>query len=294
MRALMRRYPVSAYFVLTFVMSWGAVLAVIGSGSIPAPADEAQRLFPLVYLGMLLGPVGAGVFMTALVGGGDGLRALRRRLLNWRVEGRWFVAALCTAPVVVTTTLMLLSPLPGDFTPAFLGSGGTGPVQGTSAMSFVVLSLCIGIGAGFFEEIGWTGFAVPRLMNRGLGPILMLGAMWGAWHFLAIWWGSAEAFGSVPVAIYLLVALFSFLPPYRILMVWVYERTESLLVAVVMHASLTSSMLIMAPAVSGVDSIIYNVASAGVLWCVVGIAARFRRGASTRQAPSHGMQIAAR
>lgn len=103
------------------------------------------------------------------------------------------------------------------------------------------------------------------------GAILMLGAMWGAWHFLAIWWGSAESFGSVPVAIYILGALFSFLPPYRILMVRVYKKTGSLLVAVLMHASLTSSMLIMAPAVNGIDSVLYNLAFSGLLWCLVAI-----------------------
>jgi membrane protease YdiL (CAAX protease family) len=271
MLRFMRRFPLSSYFVLTFALSWGAVFAVIGSGSIPAAPDDAQRLFPFVYLAMLVGPVGAGLIMTGVAGGVDELRNLGRRLLTWRVDLRWFAVALCTAPVVLTATWILLSQLPGDFTPAFLRTEGSGPLQGTTPMSFLALSLCIGMGAGFFEEIGWTGFVVPRLLNRGLGAILFLGAMWGAWHFLVTWWGSADAFGSIAVPIYLLVALFSFLPPYRILMVWVYQKTGSLLVAVLMHASLTSSMLIMAPAVTGIDSVLYNLAFAGLLWCLVSI-----------------------
>ena len=293
MRAFLRKYPLSCYFAFTIALSWGAILAVIGGGPIPALPDDAQRLFPLVYLAMLVGPVSAGLIMTAAVGGIDGLRSLGRRLVKWRVDGRWFLVALFTAPVVLIATLILLAPINGDFTPAFLHSGGLVPLRSAGPMEFLVLSLGIGVGAGFFEEIGWTGFAVPRLKNRGMSGILFLGAMWGAWHLLATWWGSADAFGSVPVPIYMLVVLFSFIPPYRILMVWVYERTESLLVAVLMHASLTSSMLIMAPAVYGVDSIIYNMAFAGVLWCAVGIAARVRRGTSAPQSHSRVIPIAA-
>jgi hypothetical protein len=48
------------------------------------------------------------------------------------------------------------------------------------------------------------------------------------WHFLAVWWGSARSFGSVPVPLFLIVALFTFLRPYRVLMVRVDERTGSL------------------------------------------------------------------
>ena len=284
MLAIIRKFPVSSYFILAFILSWGAVLAVIAGGAIPAPAEEAQRLFPAVYLGMLLGPVGAGVIMTAIVGGVDALRSLANRLIKWRVEGRWFLVALGTAPVVLTGTLLVLSQLSGDFTPQFLANGGSAPISSTGPVSFILIAMAIGMGAGFFEEIGWTGFAVPRLMKRGAGAILMLGMMWGAWHFLATWWGSEDAFGSIPIPIYLLVALFSFIPPYRILMVWVYERTESLLVSVLMHASLTSGMLIMGPAVTGIDAILYNLVFSGLLWCLVAIVSVVR--ASHRHTPA--------
>lgn len=276
MLAFMRKYPVSSYFVLTFILSWGAVLAVIGSGAIPAPAQEADRLFPLVYLGMLVGPVGAGLIMTAIVGGFDGLRDLGRRLTTWHVEGRWIAVALGTAPVVLLATLMLLALLPGDFTPQLLRPSGSVPIGSTNPVSFILLSVAIGIGAGFFEEIGWTGFAIPRLQGRGAGAILMLGVLWGAWHFLPTWWGSADAFGSIPVPLFVVVALFSFIPPYRFLMAWVYERTKSLPVAILMHVSLTSSMLILGPAVTGIDAILYNLVFSGLLWCVVAIAGRAR------------------
>ena len=106
----------------------------------------------------------------------------------------------------------------------------------------------------------------------------------GSLAFLAIYWGSGDAIGSVSAPVYLLVALFSFLPPYRILMVWVYQHTRSLLIGILMHASLTSSMLILGPAVSGRDLLIYDLTLAYVFWmaAVVVLALEGRRTRSRR------------
>jgi hypothetical protein len=65
------------------------------------------------------------------------------------------------------------------------------------------------------------------------------------------------------------VALFSFLPPYRILMARVYESTRSLLLAILMHASLTTCMIIFGPAVTGNGAMVYDVVFGSVLWLVV-------------------------
>jgi membrane protease YdiL (CAAX protease family) len=166
------------------------------------------------------------------------------------------------------------------------------------------MGLAVGIGAGFFEELGWTGVAVPRMLARHgvLATGVCVGLVWGAWHFLAIYWGSANAIGSVPVPIYLLVALFSFLVPYRILMTWVYQRTRSALIGVLMHASLTSSMLIMGAPVSGRDLLTYDLAFGAVLWIAAAIVLvtsrplspggnRIRKASSSRAARTRRMHL---
>jgi membrane protease YdiL (CAAX protease family) len=162
-----------------------------------------------------------------------------------------------------------------DFVPAILlGDTTTAGLMHTgSAAAFVLTGVAVGVGAGFFEELGWTGVAVPRMLARHgvLATGVCVGLVWGAWHFLAIFWGSANAVGSVPMPIYLLVALFSFLVPYRILMTWVYQRTHSTLIGILMHASLTSSMLIMGAPVSGRDLLTYDLAFGAVLWIAVGM-----------------------
>ena len=73
-----------------------------------------------------------------------------------------------------------------------------------------------------------------------------------------------------PLALFVPVQLISFLPAYRVLMVWLYDRTGSLLVAMLMHASLTASMLILGPlAISGGTLLTYELVFAAALWVVV-------------------------
>ena len=71
---------------------------------------------------------------------------------------------------------------------------------------------------------------------------------------------------------------------YRVLMVWVYDRTGSLLVAVLMHASLTASTLILGPlAISGGALLIYGLGLAAAMWVVVAAVALANGGQFSRQ-----------
>ena len=292
MFATIRRHPVASYFALTFLLSWGGIFAVIGGGAIPAPPEEANRLFVLVYLAMLVGPSVAGIVVTAITGGAPGLAEFRARLLKWRVEPRWYAAALLIAPLALLAALAILSPLSERFVPGVIkGLGGDAPFHAESRVWFVLTGLLIGLGAGFFEELGWTGVALPRLRARyGVALVgLLLGLVWGAWHFLAILWGGASAFDSVPIAAYLTVALFSFIPPYRVLMAYVYERTKSLFIAILMHASLTASMLILGPSVSGTELLAFDLVFAALFWLAAGLTLGVLRRPMPRNSLAHGI-----
>ena len=264
-KAFIARHPMPAYFVLTFTISWGAVLMVIGGpGGIPGGTAQSDPLFPLVYLAMLAGPSVAGILLTGVVNGRAGLRELRSRLFKWQVGARWYAAALLTAPLLIMATLFALSLT----SPMFLPGIFTSPDKA----SLLLFGIVVGLGAGFFEEIGWTGFAVPGLRFRYSVVItgVILGVLWGGWHFLVVVWGIGSSSGALPLALFVPLDLLSFLPPYRVLMVWIYDRTESLLVAMLMHASLTSSMLIIGPAaISGAPLLTYELVFAAALWVVV-------------------------
>jgi membrane protease YdiL (CAAX protease family) len=280
MITFIRRHPTTSYFLLAIAISWVGILAIVLPTTFPAPESEAARLFMVVYLAMLAGPSIAGLTITALAGGRDGLRTYWKRLGVWRVGMRWYATALFVAPLAIVVTLLALSLVSSDFVPAILtgdaATAGLLPVESRSA--FVLTGLAVGVGAGFFEELGWSGVAVPHMLaqRKLMSTGVRVGLVWGAWHFLAIYWGSADAVGSVPTPAYLLVVLFSFLVPFRILMTWVYQHTRSTLIGVLMHASLTSSMLILGPPVSGYELLTYDLVFGAVLWIAVAIIHRKR------------------
>jgi hypothetical protein len=62
-----RRFPVSAYFALTFAISWGAILGVFGVGPISPDQLETQGAF--LYVALLLGPSLAGLVSIGLDSG---------------------------------------------------------------------------------------------------------------------------------------------------------------------------------------------------------------------------------
>ena len=122
----------------------------------------------------------------------------------------------------------------------------------------------------------WAGRASPcpelRQRYSVLRTGLLVGLLWGAYHFSIIYWSGSHP-GALGLAI-LLLQLFAWLPAYRILMVWVYDRTESLLVAMLMHASLTAGMLILQPlAMAGMTLLVWLLAFAAAWWVVVAVVA---------------------
>jgi membrane protease YdiL (CAAX protease family) len=280
MIARLKAYPASTYVVLTHVISWGGVLLVIGGLSrIPGTAEEFQTLLLPVVLVMLAGPSLAGLFCVWFFHGRAGLSELASRLVRWRVDARWYAFALVTAPLVVAATLLLLS----RFSPVYL----PGILSTSTPWSHLALGVATGLAAGLFEELGWTGFATPQLRRRCsvLLTGIVIGLAWGLWHLVVVWWGSSATSGGLSMALYLPVMLFSFLPPYRVLMTWVYERTGSLLVGMLMHAALTASVRIFDPIViSGTPILIYNGTLGVVLWIAVLTVVRWRP--ASRPAPS--------
>jgi hypothetical protein len=92
-----------------------------------------------------------------------------------------------------------------------------------------------------------------------------MGVLWGAWH--GPLFSKSDSFaGVLPLAL-LLVQLFSWLPAYRVLMVWAYDRTGSLLVAILMHVSLAATSIIFAPtAISDMQSLTSILVSSVIWW----------------------------
>jgi uncharacterized protein len=228
-----------------------------------------------LYVVALAGPCLAGILMTVLTDGRAGLRELLARWRRWRVGARWYAVALLATPLLAAAVNFALSLLSPEFLP--------GIVTTDDKASLLLAGLAVGLLFGIFEELGWTGFAIPMLRPRYgiLATGLIVGIVWGAWHFL-LFWESDSFSGSLPLAL-LLVRLFAWLPAYRALMVWVYDHTESLLVAMLMHVSLVFSQLVLRPlTVSAGSELTGTLVWAAVLWVVVAVVALTNHGQHSR------------
>ncbi len=256
-RDFIKAHPLLIYFALTFVISWGVILISVGFDGIPVTTDQIMVL----VIAMLLGPSLAGIFLTGIVFGREGFRKLVSRLLSWRVSFRWYAVALLTAPLSTAAVLLALS----LFFPQFLPAIFTSNDRTTLLLMWIVGGLIV----GFFEELGWTGFAIPQMkMKYGVFTTgLVVGLLWGAWHFLVNWENDTFS-GALPLTL-LLARLFSWLPAYRVLMVWVYDRTESLLIIMLMHVSLVATTGIIDPVLAGWKLLVFLLVKATVLWIIV-------------------------
>jgi uncharacterized protein len=116
-----------------------------------------------------------------------------------------------------------------------------------------------------------------------------VGVLWGAWHLLVGFWSSGSASGE-PALVSFLLDAFLFLVAFRVLMVWVYERTNgSLLLAMLMHASLVFTVNVINPfgplKMAGVPLLTFDLIWAAVLCVVIGAVAVANGGHLSRQPP---------
>jgi uncharacterized protein len=249
--SLIQRYPIASYFVLAYLISWGGSFAIGGAKFLrgePLGFEDIMSMGPLV----LAGPFLAGITMTFLLDGKEGLRKLFFRMFRWRVGLRWYAAALLTFPILLLVVLWGLSAFVSpNFSPGFVAFGIIG-----------------GLLAGFIEETGWMGFAYPRMKTR-FGPwraLIILALLHGIWHALPGFMGEGALFGSYWLPRFVAMWIVA-MTAMRVLLVWIYSNTGSLLLAQLTHASSSGFLIILGPAaMSPEQGTLYFAIYAVVLW----------------------------
>ncbi len=258
-----RRNPVLSYYVLTFVLSWGAIMVEVGLRGFPVNPAQLAAMLPVLIVAMLLGPGVASLLLVGVVGGKAGYHGLLSRLLKWRVGIEWYAIAFLFAPLLLMAVPLALSIENPEFIPRIFSD--------PDKRSLLRLALTAGVSVGIFEELGWTGFAIPEIRPRFgvLGTGAIVGFLWGVWHIPVIALQSGTPSGTISVTNLLGATIFSFglLPAFRVVMVWVYDRCGSLLIAIMMHMSLVVSNIIFGLAsAKGMTSPIFTLALSAAFW----------------------------
>jgi membrane protease YdiL (CAAX protease family) len=184
----------------------------------------------IVYLFLGWGFVFASLIMTGLTLGRDGVVALLKRYLLWRVGWKWYLAALFLTPSLIVLGVYINAAwigIPPDFSTAMAHKiFGEAAYLPLFILPFFLVDL---IANG--EEIGWRGYVLPRLQAKhsALKSTLILGVIWGFWHlpkFLSHW--NTVSF------VWFMVHTMAF----AVVLTWLYNNSKgSLLLVSLCHAS---------------------------------------------------------
>ncbi len=212
------------FFGLTYAMSW--VLWTLVALIPPGTPLRAAMFLP-------------GTFAPALVALWLAPRPqeLIDRVLQWRVPGRWYVFALGYLAAVKLAAAIVYRIVAGFW-----------PTLEPGPWLLFVGGILVSTPFQAGEEIGWRGYALPRLTQRfGLGAAsAMLGVLWAAWHLPLFFIGGTDTTGaSFPVYLITVTAI-------SIAMGWLYARTSgSLLLVMLMHSAANNTPHFVPPATPG-------------------------------------------
>jgi membrane protease YdiL (CAAX protease family) len=226
------------FFALTCLLSEACfVTAAIWSRGLSPGAPPGAGISGLVLLGTFV-PALVALGLTARARGRAGVSTLLARLFRWEVRARWYVFALGYVVAVKLTVAIVHRVMVGAW-PRF------GATPWYLMIAATLFSTAVGGQAG--EEIGWRGYALPRLAARfGLGGAsIVLGVIWAGWHLPLFFLHGADTYGqSFPVFLLQVTAL-------SVAIAWLYWRTGgSLLLTMLLHAAVNNTKDIVPAAVA--------------------------------------------
>lgn len=168
----------------------------------------------------------SGLILSFGERGPSGVRALASRLLFIRVGWLWWAAAVLL-PLGLQVAALLLA---GQFDEVSFARFG--PDNVTAAAYFLVFG-CLFSPLG--EEIGWRGYALPRLLEHmsALSAALLTGIIWTLWHAPVFLVPPLEEAIFPPGLSFFAFACLAL--PVSVLISWVYLNGRSLLLPVMFH-----------------------------------------------------------
>lgn len=247
MKTAFARYQLPLYFFLAFAITWSVQIPVYFyahqhgitltneanflhlSELLQGTLDTGFRPY-FILLIFSFGPTVAGLVVTALFQGKAGLQRIAKELTHVRLSARWYgllfalPLALCLVSLVIGYVLSGFQPIHFNFLI---------PV----ALLFPFLMYMI-IFTGLAEEIGWRGYALPELQKKYTAEKAswILGIAWGLWHIpvnLVPIYLRGEL--QIPFVITILLALTFGIVGWTIVLTWIYNKTNSLWLIVLLH-----------------------------------------------------------
>ena len=216
------------FFLLTYALTWVCFISVVTMSHARPTAPATAILSGSLLLLGTFAPALMALVVTARDEGRRGLGVLLRPVIRWRVSWRWYLFAVGYLPALKLGVALIYRIMTGVW-----------PRFGTDPWYIIVLAIIISAPVQAGEEIGWRGYALPRLASRfGFARAsLLLGLIWACWHLPLFFLPGADKYGqSFPVWTLQVVAL-------SVAITWLYAGTEgSLLLTMLMHSAVNQTV----------------------------------------------------
>lgn len=265
------------YFGLTYAITWTCwILAMIflTLGNYPIPSnltffsllDNEEMSIEQFWLTILFnigtyGPFISAVCILLVFYDKDQIRNYFRRFVHFKVDLKWYLYIILI-PVVQTIIYMLLNfinpPQEGSF------------IQFNYPWYYLFLLFINQTLSSGLEEPGWRGFATPEMqkVKNAEDSGYFIGIFWAIWHFpfLIVLYSELYA-GAVWLIILSLVGYIALTIPMAIIMVWLYNNTQSIGLMIIFHGLLnTLPMLVTGTQPNSINAIVIAV----VAWLFAG------------------------
>ena len=244
-----RNRPVLAFFGLTMAISWGLWWPIAG-GYVESAIAERVAVF---------GPTIAALVLTGHLHGWEGIVRLGRRLRHWRVGSRWYLLGLGFSPALLLVAVGVHRATGGSLPPLSL------PDPPIIVIGFVYVLLTSVAG----EELGWRGFALPRLQRSysALTASLLLGIVWFLWH-LPLFYMQDDFHRFIPLELFALQVV-----GFTVLYTWLFNSTDGSLVLPHLFHTANNFTFFVLPVLPGgpTDSTRPLWIGIGLLWVVVAV-----------------------
>lgn len=259
--------PLIAFFILTYAITW-----ILWGTQIALALDIKNPLGSILNALAIFGPTLAGIILTFLLNGRQGLLDLFARLSPARAGLRWVCITLLIPFLIIIAALLI-------------GIGMGSPTPAKLAISVWLLPLLLEamriffVGGPLGEEIGWRGFALPRLLqsqNNAMKASLILGLIWGIWHapiYAVAGTGQNDILKSGGAFLVLFPAFVIWVMGLAVIFTWLYKNTNgNLLIAILFHTVVNTAAFF--PSVIGSQFGMATLLNAGLTWVVAIIVSR--------------------
>ncbi len=219
------------YFLLSYLITWiiwaPLYLPYFGYNGFPI------LLYHHAY--GALGPILAAFIMEKQEHGTEGVLSLLKRMVQWRVGAVWYVVVL--APLMLLIITMFWEYLAHQKPMDWAGIGVSSEFPEFSIVGFFLFNL---VTFGIGEEVGWRGYALPRLQSHysALKSTVLLTLGWAIWHIPAFLYRP----GYVSMGFGDIIGWFLSLLTGAIILTWLFNSTKgSVFMCILFHTVINTA-----------------------------------------------------